>query len=69
MCLSAKILIGVRLNSSNGTTWASNKTMMKHELMTDGLRFDEADNFYRETETRGVNILEDRDNGTRWNST
>ena len=59
--LSAEILIGVRLNPWNGTTWASNKTMMRNELMTRGLRFGTADNFYGETEMKDVNIVEDED--------
>ena len=45
----AKILIGIKLNLCKHRMWITNGMKMKDELMTDGLRCEEADEFYEET--------------------
>ena len=46
---SAEVLIGIKLNLCKHRMWITNGMKMKDELMTDGLRCEEADEFYEET--------------------
>jgi hypothetical protein len=59
--LSAEIMIGIRLNSWSKKTWATNGTMMRDALMIDGLRFEETDDFFRESKLKDGSILENND--------
>jgi hypothetical protein len=49
----------VRLNSCTEKTWATNGATIRDALMTSGLRFDENDDFYDETEIKEENVLEE----------
>jgi hypothetical protein len=57
--LSAEILIGIQLNSFRHRIWSTNGTTMREKLMTDGLKFDEADDFYGESDEKEATILEE----------
>ena len=51
-----EVLIGIWLTPDGQMIWATNGMNLKEKLLTDGLRFGEADDFFEHFEVKDENI-------------